>query len=275
MRQIREILQLTAAGWSQRQIGRTLGCDHVTVGDVLQRARAANVHGPLSAECTDTALRAWLYPGNQGRPRTRPEPDWGTIHRELQQKGVTREVVWAEYRAVHPDGYGYTAFCQHYRRFVATLDVTFRQTHHPGERADVDDAGVTLPIYAPRTGTVAFQAALFVMTLVYSNYTYAEWQRDQSLASWIAGHVAALTYFQGVPAVWVPDNLKAGVVRADRYDPDLNRTYAECADHYGAVILPARVRRPRDYAEDPVIPRGADTPVPLRDPRPLPRDNTS
>ncbi len=260
MRQIREILQLTAAGWGQRQIGRTLGCDHVTVGDILKRARAADVRWPLPADCTDATLEAWLYPGNQGRPRTRPEPDWGAIHRELQQKGVTREVVWAEYRATHPDGYGYTAFCQHYRRFVASLDVTFRQTHHPGERAYVDYAGVTLPIYVPRTGAVAFQAALFVMTLGYSNYTYAEWQRDQSLASWIAGHVAALTYFGGVPAVWVPDNLKAGVIHADRYDPELNRTYAECADHYGAVILPARVRKPRDKGKVEKHVQVAETP---------------
>jgi transposase len=201
---------------------------------------------PLPAECTDAVLDAQLYPGNQGRPKVRPEPDWGQIHRDLQQKGVTLEVLWGEYRVEHPDGYGYTAFCQHYRRFRATLEVTWRQTYRPGEYAFVDYAGVTLPIYQPRTGAVAVQAQLFVMTLGYSHDTYAEWQPDQSLASWVQGHVNALTYFHGVPQIWVPDNLKAGVTRPDRYDPDLNRTYQECAEHYGAVILPARVRAPRD-----------------------------
>jgi len=249
MRQIREILQLTAAGWSLRHIGRTLGLDHVTVGDVLKRARAAGLGWPLSADWSDAALEAHLYPGNQGRPRVRPEPDWPQVHRELQRKGVTLEVLWAEYRVEHPDGYSYTTFCERYRRFRDTLEVVYRQTYRPGEYAFVDYAGVTLPIYDPATGAVAFRAALFVMTLGYSNFTYAEWQADQSLASWVQGHVRALAYFQGVPRIWVPDNLKAGVTRADRYDPDVNPTYAECADHYGAVILPTRVRAPRDKAK--------------------------
>lgn len=257
-RQIREIFRGDDAGWTQRWIGRLLGCDHVTVGDGLKRGRAADLAWPLPPDCTDAVLDAQLYPGNQGRPKVRPEPDWGHVHRELQQKGVTPEVLWGEYRTEHPDGLGYTAFCQHYRRFRATLDVTFRQTYRPGEPTFIDYAGVTLPIYQPRTGAVAFPAQLFVMTLGYSTYTYAEWQPDQSLASWIQGPVHAFTYFHGVPQIWVPDNLKSGVTRPDRYDPDLNRTYQECAAHYRAVILPARVRAPRDKVK-------GEKPVPVAD----------
>jgi transposase len=109
-------------------------------------------------------------------------------------------------------------------------------------------AGQTVGIIDRHTGEVR-EAQIFVAVLGCSNYTYAEATWTQSLPGWLGSHVRALEFYSGAPAAFVPDNLKSGVDRAHRYDPDLNRAYAEFAGHYGLAILPARVRKPRDKAK--------------------------
>ncbi len=141
-----------------------------------------------------------------------------------------------EYKERSPEGYQYTQFCRHYRRFERHPDLVMRQEHRAGERLFVDFAGQTLPIVDPTTGEVR-QAQLFVAVLGASNYTYAEALASQALPDWIAAHVAAFEFSGACPRIVVPDNLRAGVTRAHRYEPELNRTYEELAAHYGCVVI--------------------------------------
>jgi transposase len=157
-------------------------------------------------------------------------------------------LLWQEYRAVHPEGYGYSRFCELYHRWAGTLDPVLRQVHLPGEKMFVDWAGQTVAIHNAQDGTIA-QAQLFVAVLGASNKTYAEGFPDQKLESWISAHCHAYAFFHGVARVTVPDNLKTGVVRPCRYEPGIHQSYQEMAQHYGTVIIPARVRKPRDKSK--------------------------
>jgi transposase len=151
--------------------------------------------------------------------------------------------LWLEHKQSHPGGYQYTQFCVHYRQWKATLDLCLRQDYRAGEKLFVDYAGQTIPITDPVTGQ-SRQAFLFVATLGASNYTFCRASESQSLPDWIDAHARAFVFFGGVPAIVVPDNLKAGVTRACRYEPDLNPTYHEMARHYATVIIPARAGKP-------------------------------
>jgi len=249
MRKVREILRLVhGEGMSGRRAGLSLGLPETTVRDCLKRAAAAGVTWPLPEGMDDRALEDRMYRTSGGRHESKPEPEWGEIHRERRRKGVTLQLLWIEYKQRCPDGYQYSQFAQRYRRWVSRLNVVMRQTHRAGEKVFLDYAGQTLPITDPRTGVVS-HAQLFVGVLGASNYTYVEAFESQSMPHWIAGNVHAFEYFGGVPEILVPDNLKAGVTKAHRYEPDLNRTYEEMAAHYGCVIIPARPYKPRDKAK--------------------------
>lgn len=249
MRHIREILRLHQVGLSHRAIGQSLGLDHTTVGDLLKRAAAAEVSWPLPTELSDDALEHRLYPGNQGRPRTRPEPDWVRIHQDLRTtKGMTLELAWVEYQRAHPhDALQYSPFCVHYHRWRKRLDVVLRQSHAPGDKAFVDYAGPTVPVIDRKTGEI-HPAQIFVAVLGYSHYVFAAAHPDQSVTAWIQGHVPAFQAFGGVPTCVVPDNLKAAVRQPHPYEPYLHPSYLEMAQYYDTVIIPAQVRKPTHQA---------------------------
>jgi len=217
-----------------------------TVREYLQRARRAGLSWPLPEGLTDAALEAALFPPPvSGTETPRPLPDWTAIHQERQRRGVTLFLLWEEYKGVHPDGYEYSRFCDLYREWSGKLPVWMRQDHAAGEQLFVDYAGMTMPVTDPETGEVT-PAQIFVATLGASRYTYAEATWTQTLADFIGSHVRALEFLGGVPRIVIPDNLRAGVSRASRYDPDLNPTYAEWAAFYGTAIMPTRVRKPQD-----------------------------
>jgi transposase len=250
MRTIREILRLKwESRLSHRAIAQSCGVSSSTVSNYVQRARAVGLTWPLPDELDEATLYRQLFPQpTVTKGRVIPPPDWATVHTELRRSGVTLRLLWVEYREAHPDGYGYTQFCEHYRVWAQHLQPTMRQTHTAGEKLFVDYAGQTLPVVDPETGEIR-QAQLFVAVLGASNYTYVEAQWQQDLPSWIGGHVRALAFIGGVPAVIVPDNLKAGVQSPCRYEPDLNPTYQAFAQHYGVAVIPTRVRKPRDKAK--------------------------
>jgi transposase len=251
MRRIREILRLKhACGASDRAIGRSLGIARSTVALTLDRVAAAGLAWPLSATLSDRVLEALLYAGAGSRQgmRRKAEPDWTHVHRELRRPGVTLMLLWEEYRAREPGGYGYSRWCDLYRSWEGRLSPTMRQAHPAGERLFVDYAGQTVEVVDGQTGEVR-QAQVFVAAMGASSYTYAEATWTQTLPDWIGAHTRALAFFGGVPAQLVPDNPRVGVDRANWYEPGLNRTYLDLATHYGTAILPARVRRPRDKAK--------------------------
>lgn len=248
-RKIRDVLRLHAGQLSRRRIAVSLDMGRTAVRDTIKRASAAGLGWPLPEGLSDEALERLLFPASAAAFRTRrPVPDWPALYLELKRPGVTLSLLWEEYRARHPEGYGQSRFCDLYRAWKGKLKPTMRQAHGAGEKLFVDYAGMTAEVIDPLTGEI-HAAQVFVATLGASSYSYAEASWSQSLANWIAAHARAFAYFGGVPAQVVPDNLKSGVVKACLYDPEINRTYADMARHYGTAIVPARPRKPRDKAK--------------------------
>jgi transposase len=184
MRKIQEVLRLHAAGRSQQEISRSCGIGRSTVGEYLQRARAAGLSWPLPDDLNAATLERRLFPPLPQAATGRGQPDWATMHRELRRPGVTLWLLWEEYKAVHPQGYQYTWFCQRYRGWAARTDVVMRQSHRAGEKLFVDYAGPTVPIVDRTTGEIR-QAQIFVAVLGASNYTYAEATWTQGLDDWL------------------------------------------------------------------------------------------
>ena len=250
MRKIHSTVRLFfEAGLSIRAIARTLRVSPSTVGDYIRRAKVAGLSWPLPEGLDERALEARLFPGAAvPAPAQRAMPDWAHVHAELRRKGVTLSLLWQEDKGEHPEGLQYSQFCERYRAFRQGVDVVMRHNHRAGEKLFVDYAGHTVPIVDRESGARR-EAQVFVAVLGASSYTYAEATWAQTLPDWCASHVRTLRFLGGVPECVVPDNLRSAVSRAHRYEPDLNPTYADLAEHYGFVVMPARVRRPRDKAK--------------------------
>jgi transposase len=249
MRQIREILrQKWALGRSHREVARSLGLSVGAVSTTQKRAREAGLDWAAVETLSEPELERRLYRMAEGDDACRPLPDFAWLHTERQRVGVTLELLHLEYLEQHPDGYRYTQFCEYYRRWCQKQRLSMRQPHRAGEKLFVDYAGKKPRIVNPVTGEEQ-EVELFVAVLGASSFTYAEATRSQRSADFIASHTRALEYFGGVPELVIPDQLKSGVVRACRYEPGLQRTYAEWAEHYGTAVLPARPKKPRDKAK--------------------------
>lgn len=251
MRKIKEVLRLRSLGLNQHQIARSCSVAQSTVHEYVKAAEAAGIGWPLPPDWDDRRLEEALFPARPeaaGRRRQEP-PDFHALRQELQShKHLTLQLVWEEYRQAYPDGYGYSRFCDLYRKWLRCQDVVLRQSHRAGEKLFVDWAGDTIPIYDPHSGAVE-QASVFVAVLGASSYTFAKATPSQELPYWIGAHVEAFEFFGGVPEMLVPDNCRTGVQRACRYEPELNPTYQEMAAHYGVAVVPARPYKPRDKAK--------------------------
>jgi len=250
MRKIREILRLKHdCKRSNREIGTSCGIGSSIVGDYLMRARVAGVTWPVDAEIDDSTLEQLLFPSTAPAVKSQTAPDFQQVHKELKRrKGVTLGLLWEEYKERHPNGYQYSWFCQNYRTWAGRLDVVMRQDHRAGEKLFVDYAGQTVPIVDRLTGEMT-EAQIFVAVLGACNYTYAEATKSQKVEDWIGSHVRTFSFMGGIPELVVPDNLKSGVTKACRYEPDVNPTYLDLANHYNTAIMPARARKPRDKAK--------------------------
>ena len=249
MRKIKEVLRLKfEVGLSYDAIGQSCNIGHTTVGEYLRRAKDAGLMWPLPEDIDDSALENLLYPRSPGRAIDRPVPDWEHIHKELKKKNVTLFLLWQEYKETYPDGYEYSWLCRHYKEWSGKIDVAMRFNHRAGEKLFVDYTGHTIPIIDKRTGEIR-EAQIFVATLGASNYTYAEATWTQSLPDWIGSHTRTFKFLGGVPEIIVPDNLKTGVNKSCRYEPDLNPTYRDMASHYLCAVIPTRIRSPKDKAK--------------------------
>jgi len=250
MRKTREVLRLRwQLGLTVRQVARSLGISVGVVSKAAGRAKRAGLRWPDVEALSDVELERRLYPEPVVLAQSdRPRPDPVQIHLELRRREVTLELLHLEYLEQHPNGFRYTAFCDTYRRWLAKRNVTMRQVHKAGEKCFVDYSGRRPSYIDPQTGEQV-DVELFVAVLGASNYTYAEATATQQVGDFVAAHVRAFAYFGGVPEIVVPDQLKSAVVLACRYEPGIQRTYAELARHYGTAIVPARPHKPRDKAK--------------------------
>ncbi len=247
MRKIREILRLSEAGFSQRQIARSVKASPSTVSMLLGQARKAGLIGSACEDMDEEQLRELLYPQHSEKG-SRPVPDWDEVHRELKRKDVTLQLLWEEYIAKNPRGYRYSYFCELYYGWRQKLEPPMRFLHRAGHKTFVDFAGQTVPVVNPETGQI-WQAYVFVAALGASNYTYARAVEAENLENWIRCHCLAFTFFAGVTEVLVPDNPRVAVTHPSNYEPDLNPTYQEMAEYYGCAVIPARPRKPRDKSK--------------------------
>ena len=249
MRKVREVLRLRhALSLSYREISEALGVGKTAAGEIVRRAEVVGLTWPLPQLFDDGELERRLFTAPGEAQPQRPAPDWAKLHEELKRRSVTLVLLWQEYRAEHPDGYGYSRFCDLYGEWRRSVSATMRQTHAAGEKLFVDFAGDTVAVIDPLNGDLR-PAHIFVAALGASNFTYAEGRWSEGLADWISAHVNTLAAIGGVPRAVVCDNLKAGVTKPSRYEPGINRSYQELATHYGFAVLPTRIKKPRDKAK--------------------------
>ena len=251
MKKLRETLRLRFENnFSNREIARMLKISPSTVSLYITAFNRKGIDWDSNNPVSGEELEKLLYPTKHlSNSRELIQPNFEQIHQELKKKGVTLQLLWEEYHAIHGDkSYGRTQFCKMYQWWRNKLNVTMRQRHKAGDKLFIDYCGPTVPIIDAATGEVR-QAQIFVAVMGASNYTYAEATWSQRLPDWIGSHVRAFDYFGGVPALLVPDNLRSGINRACRYEPDANPTYADMVSYYGTAVLPARPIKPRDKAK--------------------------
>lgn len=249
MRKISELLRMKfSLGLGNRAIAESLNISPSTISDYLGRAKALDMGWPLPEGITEQELYDKFFLPAEVMTRNRPTPNWSYICTELRRKGVTRQLLWREYREEHPNGLGYSQFCRYYNEYLKTAAPVMRQVHKGGEKIFVDYAGMQMEWIDSISGEV-FVAEIFVGCLGASQYIYAEASNSQQLPDWVNSHINMFEYFGGVSEVLVPDNLKSGVTKAHRYDPDINANYQHFSEHYGVAIVPARSASPKDKAK--------------------------
>lgn len=248
MTDYRAILRLYHQGISQRIIATTLSCSRNTVSDTLKRFEAVGFSWPLPLGLSDGELTKQLLPV-KGFESTRKIPDFENVHKEMAKPNVTLSLLWKDYceecLLSREIPFMYTQYCKNYREYANVAKATMHIHRKPGEQLEVDWAGQTAKIVDRDTGEI-INVYIFVATLPSSQYAYVEGFLSQNLDSWITAHINAYRFFGGVTRILVPDNLKTGVTRPSWYNPVINKTYHEMAEHYGTAVIPARVRKPKD-----------------------------
>ena len=250
MRKLKEILRLKyGANLTHRQIAKSLSISPSSVSTYANRAAQLGITSwPLDDTWDDSKLTRAFF-ATKVQPKQYYLPDWLTVKQGLRCKTMTLLLLWQEYAEQHPEGhYSYNHYCRQYKAWLKTQKLSMRQHHKAGEKLFVDYCGPTIPIVNPRTGE-SRTAQVFVAVMGASNYTYAEATLSQGLEDWIMSHVRCFEFLGGVPELIIPDNLKSGVTKACRYEPDLNPTYQQLAEHYDTTVIPARPYKPKDKAK--------------------------
>ncbi len=250
MSQIKQLLQFYKQGMKLNTIARTLGISRNTVKSYLHKLSLQKVDIDMLLKLDDPILEVRFHAGNPAYLDGRFEYFQSRLayyESELKRKHVTRRILWQEYRSEQVQGYGYTQFCYHLSQQLIARKPTMVLNHNPGEKLFVDFAGDRLSYIDPQTGEIIY-CQVFVACMPYSDYSFAMAVRSQSIEDFLHALASALVHFGGVPQVLVPDNLKSAIVKASRYDPEINRALEDFANHYNFTVIPARVRKPQDKA---------------------------
>lgn len=248
MERVREVLRLAELGLTQREINRISGVSRAVIQEYLRKAWDIELTWETAKTLSDDELRARFDKRTPGRSRKTAgaaEPDFAALDREYySRKGVTLELLWKEWIESVGEGYSYPTFCRRYREWAKHRKVILVREYPPGERSFVDYTGEKLSWWDD--AGVEHPAEIFVAVLGASSLIFTEATDSQQLLSWIGSNTRALEFYGGVPQVVIIDNLKSGVIKADRYEPELTRTMEEWAAHYGTTVMPTRAKKPRD-----------------------------
>ena len=210
---------------------------------------------PLPEEIDDKEIYRILFPRERS-DTYKAEPDFERINKELLKKGVTLSLCWSEYCestiANGKEPYQYSTFCRHYHAWAKANRVTMHIERRPAEQMVVDWAGTTMETVDRDTGEIN-KVYIFVATLAYSSYSYAEGFYSMNQESWLTAHINAFEHFGGTTPLLIPDNLKTGVIKNSHNELIVNESYRRLAEYYSCAVLPTRVRKPRDYLQNQVI----------------------
>ena len=257
MSTVKQLLILHQQGNGRKTIAKTLSMSKNTVKSYLDKLSnltegkdATDIKALLKLE--DPLLEAKFHPGN---PAYKPDERYDLLKdkldylvEELERTGVTKQLLWQEYSDQHPDkAYSYSQFCFHLQQHLKASKPSLVLTHHPGEKLYIDFAGKPMYYYDPESGE-RVKCQVFVASLPYSDYCFAMAVRSQSTEDFLYALSSCLSHLGGVPQALVPDNLKAAVVKADRYEPGINQVMEDFANHYQTTVVPARVKKPQDKA---------------------------
>ena len=252
MKQVREVLRLhLRMQLSTRKIQGTTGVARTTVQDYIKRCKESDITLDTLESMNDDTLKEKLFGALQKSTvqSGKVMPDYDYVHTELKQAKktkVTLMFLWEAYQSQYGDkAYAYTQYRVYYRRYRQKLNPSMRQVHIAGEKIFVDYSGVTVPIHNQKTGEVD-KAQVFVAVLGASGYTFVHVTHSQKQEDFILSHVLAYEFFGGTPRVVVPDNLKSAIISNNKNGIVVNESYAALARHYGMMVEPARVRKPKD-----------------------------
>jgi len=251
MSKIKQLIQLHESGVSNRKIARGLGLNKETVNTYVAKLKSCGMQPAELLALDDPVLEGKFSAGTAAFTDSRFEEFKELLpyfEKELERKHVTRYLLWQEYIEKHHSGYRYTQFCHHLNQQLSARRPSAILTHVAGEKLFVDFAGDPLT-YTERETNEAVKVQVFVGCLPYSDYTFCMAVRTQSTDDFLYALSCCLRHIGGIPQILVPDNLKAAVIKADRYEPELNRVMEDFANHYGFVVCPARVRHPKDKAK--------------------------
>lgn len=250
MKKIREVWRLRKKmGLGVNQIARACNISKSTASSYVKMVDEVGTEYEEVSSLDDESIYTLLFPkGGEESATAEAVPDFEYLTIELRRPGVTLQLLYEEYRRDNPDGYGRSQFYKTYRQYKKSLNPTMRFNHKAGDKMFVDFSGDRPHYIDPETGEV-IEAELFVTVLGASSYTFAYALPNQKVGNFIKGHIKALEYYGGCPACIVPDNLKSGVTKACYYDPEVNRSFADMAEHYNLAVVPTRVRKPKDKAK--------------------------
>lgn len=235
------------ANISLREIAIATKLPHTTIADYCKRFDNCGYDLDVLLSFGDDKITSILFPNKKiiQKNLEKPMPDVEYIHKEIVKKGVTFELLWYEYKDIHPDGYGLSQFKEYYYRYKKRLNPSMRQTHIPGDKLFVDYSGLTMNVLDQFTGEIS-KVQVFVAVLGASGYTFIHAAKSQTLKDFILSHTKAFDFFGGIPNVLVPDNLKSAIISNNKKGIVENESYSELARHYDCVISPARPRKPKD-----------------------------
>jgi transposase len=246
MRKVRKVLRLHfESRLSNQQIADALRISKTSVFNILGRFKESEITWPIPEDLPDTELEARIYRKESSNEKEDILPDFEYIHEELTRPHMTLELLWNEYAQHNPKGLRRSSFYRHYQKYQKGLSISMKVIHKGGDKVFVDYSGDGLRYFNRDEGKWV-ETEFFVSSWGASSYSYAECTESQSGQDWVKSHIRAVQYFGCVPNAFVPDNLKSGVTKANFYEPDINALYGKFAEHYDAVILPARVRKPKD-----------------------------